>query len=302
MDTLLKVESIFLTYGNRLILNDVNIKVKQGTIHGFLGPNGAGKSSTMKIICGITKPDSGEIYFEGRRVKPTEIGFMIEDPILYEELTVKEFLIFIANLRNVSKPKYTVDKILEKLHLQKVSSRLILNLSTGYRQRVALAQAIIHDPKILILDEPTNGLDPQATIELREVIKELKKNHTILISSHLLHEMSLLCDELTLISGGKIVGSGTQEELTSNIQNYSEIVVKTLNSNNEFEKILLEKDYISGVKKLNETSFLIQSTNKEEIRDKIVGIAYEKNVGLIEIVKKELELEDIFLRIMGKND
>jgi ABC-2 type transport system ATP-binding protein len=211
----LEVESLTQKYSDKVILDNISFKVKENTVHGFLGPNGAGKTTTLKSICGIIPIFSGQVKFFEKIVDyqtsqyKMDFGALIEEPTLYEDMKVYEFLKFTCKLYKIPKSEInkSIEDALEKILIQDISHRLIKNLSKGYKQRVAIAASIIHNPKIIILDEPTVGLDVSAISQMREVILKLKKNHTVLISSHILHEMELLCDEVTLIDKSKIIAS-----------------------------------------------------------------------------------------------
>ena len=211
----LEVESLTQKYSDKVILDNISFKVKENTVHGFLGPNGAGKTTTLKSICGIIPIFSGQVKFFEKAVDyqksqyKMDFGALIEEPTLYEDMKVYEFLKFTCKLYKIPKAQITksIEDALDKILIQDISHRLIKNLSKGYKKRVAIAASIIHNPKIIILDEPTVGLDVSAISQMREVILKLKKDHTVLISSHILHEMELLCDEVTLIDKSKIIAS-----------------------------------------------------------------------------------------------
>jgi ABC-2 type transport system ATP-binding protein len=219
MDKILVVDKITKEYPGRIAVADVSFQVLKGSIHGFLGPNGAGKSTTMKMIAGILPPTTGEIKLFGKTVVPedrdlkNQLGLLPENAPLYLDMKVETYLQYVAKLHAVNKVKEQVDRVMEELHLTEVRGRLIGNLSKGFKQRVGLAQAIVYDAPFLILDEPTNGLDPQTVVELRDFIKKLSLNKTILFSSHVLSEVEQLCDHITIIHRGRIQASGNLRDI-----------------------------------------------------------------------------------------
>src|SRR5690606_27982054 len=208
MDKILVVDSVSKEYPGRVAVKNVSFSVKSGSIHGFLGPNGAGKSTTMRMIAGLLPVSSGRIELNGRPIEEQEIskliGMLPENPPLYLDMTVRDYIKYVARLHQQNDINSRVDKILSDLSLQEVSHRLIGNLSKGYKQRVGLAQALVYDAPFIILDEPTNGLDPQSVVELREFIKKLSLQKTILFSTHILSEVEQLCDEITIIHKGEV--------------------------------------------------------------------------------------------------
>lgn len=310
MNKAIEIENITLNYGTRNILKDISFHVDKGHIHGFLGPNGAGKTTTMKIITKLLTQDSGQVKLFGQDVgelKTTfnsRIGFLLEDPPLYNDLTVMEYLHFIAKIKKVpnDKIKDYINDCVESLDLSTVINRAIENLSKGFQQRVGIAQAIIHKPEIVILDEPTNGLDPQAMLEVRNLILRLKENHTILLSSHLLHEMSLVCDEVTIISHGKILASGNIDELKEKIGHTQEIHLELLEECPQFEKVINEFSKLSQVKKIDATRFMLVPNTSDEVRHEIVKLVNDSEAKLIKIDRKKYTLEDIFISITDTHD
>ncbi|MEY2811735.1 MAG: gliding motility-associated transporter ATP-binding subunit GldA [Bacteroidota bacterium] len=215
----IKVDQVVKIYGAQKAVDHISFEVKQGEIVGFLGPNGAGKSTTMKMITGYLLPDGGKIEVCGIRVEgegiatKQKIGYLPELNPLYQDMYVREYLEFIAGLHNVASPKQRIEEVIELTGLTPEANKLIEQLSKGYKQRVGLAAALIHDPEVLILDEPTTGLDPNQIIEIREVIRNLGKKKTILFSTHILQEVEALCDRVIIINKGKIVANATLQEL-----------------------------------------------------------------------------------------
>lgn len=310
MNKAIEVDRITLKYGARNILNEVSFSVEKGHIHGFLGPNGAGKTTTMRLIANLLTQDCGSIKLLGMEVSSqhsnlsAKLGFLLEDPPLYGDLTVFEYLVFIAKIKHVPKSsiKEYVNDCIVSLDLENVRDRAIENLSKGFQQRVGIAQAIVHKPEIVILDEPTNGLDPQSMLEVRNLILKLKNQHTVLLSSHLLHEIGLVCDEVTIISKGKVLATGTIENLKEKIGNIQEVQVEVKKYHDLFEQKLKGHESISTFKKMNDLEYLIYPKNHEEIRHLIVKLAVESGADLIRIDRKNQTLEDIFLTITDSHD
>jgi len=222
---LIEVEGVTKRYGQRVAVDNISFTVNDGEILGFLGPNGAGKSTTMNIITGYISATEGTVRIDGKDIldQPEEakkdIGYLAEFPPLYLDMTVSEYLNFICDIRKVPQEerKQSIDKIMDVVKILDVKDRLIKNLSKGYKQRVGLAQAMVGNPKVLVLDEPTVGLDPRQIIEMRDLIKKLGRSHTIILSSHILPEVSAICDRIIIINKGKIVASGTPANLSKRL-------------------------------------------------------------------------------------
>ena len=241
--SLIEVRNLTKRYGNHIAVDDLNFKIEQGRIYGFLGPNGAGKSTTMNIMTGYLAPSAGDVLIDGVSIvdmpekAKAQIGYLPEMPPLYMDMTVREYLSFAAELRKVPhrKIRERCDAVMADLSLNECADRLIRNLSKGFRQRVGLAQALVHEPEILILDEPMVGLDPKQIIEIRELIRNLGKKHTVILSSHILAEVSEICDTLLIISGGKLKAVGSPTELS---REQSGTIVVKVTSPAEKEKLL----------------------------------------------------------------
>ena len=305
----IELKNVDLKFGERQILENISFKVQKGQIHGFLGPNGAGKTTTMKCIVHLLTHFDGSIYINDQDIKEqklnlhNELGFLLEDPPLYNDMKVKEYLAFIAKLKKVPSHKISqrVDYCKEVLDLSEVFERPIEHLSKGFKQRVGIAQAIIHDPSIVILDEPTIGLDPYSVIEIRNLILKLKKDHTILLSSHLLHEMSLVCDEVTIISNGRILESGSIEDIEKRFLKDSKTHLKTLKTTPEWESYLKSKS-INCEKSLKDDVyyFTLHTSLDFKACAEIVKKTVEFNIDLIAIDQKHNTLEDIFIKVVDK--
>lgn len=301
---MIEVSGISKRFGDVLALNNISFTVEKGQIIGFLGANGAGKTTTMDILCGCIGPDQGTVKICGFDISEDPIfakanlGYLPDEPPIHDDMTVLEFVTYVAKLRKVPKEKMAeqVDDTLAKLSLSHMKERLIGNLSKGYRQRVGLAQALVHNPPILILDEPTEGLDPNQIIQIRELILSLKGEHTILFSSHILSEVQSLCDSLIIIDSGKIVEEGTYEEIVSKYEAGStyELSVR------QGASTLLTK--LKTIEGLSEPSQSSSDENKlvfSVVRggnsvDMVAQAVIEGDHGLIELTQKSASLEDVF--------
>jgi ABC-2 type transport system ATP-binding protein len=309
----IKVDSVTRLYGEHTAVNDLSFSVNEGHIHGFLGPNGAGKTTTMKMIAGLLPTHAGSILVNNQSVNKNlneikkDLGLLLETPPLFSDMDVREYLAYVALLHRV--PKEDVDKsvdyAIEKLKLHDVENRLCGNLSKGFKQRVGIAQAIVHNPKIVILDEPTVGLDPEAVIEIRQFIKELKKDHTILLSSHLLHEISLVCDEVTIINKGRLVATGSVAQITDDINKKNILSVKISDLTSEQINKMNQWFYIKEVVELahndNEWELQIILNSLEDHRYDFIKNCVNHDIQLVSIEEKKTSLEEIFIQ-MTKED
>ena len=298
---MIQVKNLTKRYGPYTAVSNINFSVKKGEIVGFLGPNGAGKTTTMKILTALMPASEGEATVAGFNVfeKPIEVkkivGFLPETPPVYTEMQVKDYVIYSARLHNLSKKDAITrtDAVLEKTGLGSVKNRLIAHLSKGYRQRVGLAQALVHNPAVLILDEPTVGLDPNQIIEIRHLIKSLAGDHTIILSSHILPEITATCDRVIVINKGKIVAQDRISKLTE--QTGFNLTVKNISERgvNAIQKI-------NGVQSLNAADSIISikvDPNGADIRDQIVATAVENNMGVLEFIGHKQTLEEVFLKL-----
>ena len=308
---MIELENVTKKYNDVTAIDNISFTINDGEIVGFLGPNGAGKSTTMNMITGYIEPTSGKILVNGFDInrKPKQakkqIGYMPENVPLYAELTVKEFISYMADLKLVKKQekKSEIDRVIKATGLEKVEKKIIKNLSRGYKQRVSLAGALVGNPPILILDEPTVGLDPLQVIEIRNLIKSLKKQHTILISSHILAEISQMCNKIIIINNGKIVkvDETINMEQDSISSRESNIIITVEDENNCFTQIKNEIQEISSItlidKNDNQTIYSVKYIGDDDVRKKIFKKCVEKNVTIIELKKKETSLEDAFRKI-----
>lgn len=302
------IEAIQLTklYDNTPALTDVSFTVGKGEILGFLGPNGAGKTTTMRILTGFLPPTSGTARVAGFDVLNQSmevrrrIGYMPENPPVYEDMTVTSFLRFISRTKGVpkAKEKSRLDYALEKCSLESVRGRLIGHLSRGYRQRVGLAQALIHDPEVLILDEPTIGLDPSQIIEIRQLIKGLAGEHTVILSSHILPEVEQTCGRVVIINRGKIIAVDTPEKLSLSLRGTNIYSVTVARPTDEMQTKLAEMDGVIRVDRQDQPgTFLIESAKDQDIREHLAEWLVQQKAGLLELRPVAFTLEDVFVQL-----
>lgn len=307
---MIELQNVTKKYNDFKAIDDISFKIEDGEVVGFLGPNGAGKSTTMNMITGYIEPTRGKIIVNGYDInqKPKkakkEIGYMPENVPLYLELTVKEFISYLADLKLIKRKekKAEIERVLKATGLTEVQSKLIRNLSRGYRQRVSLAGALVGNPPILILDEPTVGLDPKQVIEIRSLIKELGKKHTILISSHILSEINQMCNKIIIINKGKIIKVGDTENIEAQAEpEQTEILITVEEENTELKEIKKSIKEIKEIKLIKEEKsskvYSLVYDGKEDIRKKLFKECVAKDITIIEMKKKETSLEDAFLKI-----
>ena len=295
----INVNHITRRYGDQLALDDVSFSVNSGEIVGFIGPNGAGKSTTMKIITGLLAADSGEVSINGLEVMkyPLDIrrmtGYLPENNPLYPEMYVREYLRYVARLYGIKKNKRILSDIIEKTGLIQEIRKKIGELSKGYRQRVGLAQALVHNPDILILDEPTSGLDPNQIIEIRNLISTLGKEKTVLLSTHIMQEVEAICDRVIIINDGKIVADEKSASITDRSGKTGQTIIVEFNKEINPEE-LRNIEGVRNVKKSGTNTWLIQASAEEDIRPKIFEYAVQNHLQVLSLQRKERKLEDIF--------
>lgn len=308
---MIEVKNVTKKYGKTTAVEDISFTIKEGEIVGLLGPNGAGKSTTMNMLTGFIEQTKGEIIINGNSMikKPKkakkEIGYMPEGVPLYTDLTVKEFVTYMAEIKKVNRKvrKEKVQKIIEQVGLKDVEKKLIKNLSRGYKQRVSMAGALVGEPKILILDEPTVGLDPKQITEIRNLIKELGKTHTIILSSHILSEVSQICNKVIIINKGKIIAVDTPENLENKVSNNNCIYVTVEDIDNKIENV---KERVEGIKKLkliksNEDGtkeYMIEAKENTDLRKTIFSEFAKENITIFEMKKADSSLEDAFIKLI----
>ena len=311
---MIEVKNVTKKYGNFIAVDNVSFTVNDGEVVGFLGPNGAGKSTTMNMITGFIEPTEGTIEVNGYDIlkqplkAKKKIGYMPEGVPLYNELTVKEFVTFMAELKRVPRKerKEKVAKVLYEVGIEDVANKLIRNLSRGYKQRVSMAGALIGDPEVIILDEPTVGLDPKQITEIRQLIKKLGKKHTVILSSHILSEISQICEKVIIINKGKIIAVDTPANLEKKTESKNVILLTVEDNKNNMEKLnkdipeILENKFIKnnddGTKQ-----YMISSNIEFDLRKKLFEILPKKDITIFELKNAEKSLEDAFITLIDTN-
>ena len=308
---MIEVKNVTKKYGSTIAVDNINFTVNDGEVVGFLGPNGAGKSTTMNMITGFIEPTKGQIVVNGidiskrpRKAKK-EIGYMPENVPLYSELTAKEFLSYMAELKLVKRNerKKEVEKVLKEMGLEDVKNKLIRNLSRGYKQRVSLGGALIGGPDVIILDEPTVGLDPKQITEIRSLIKKLGEKHTVILSTHILSEVSQICEKVIIINKGKLIAIDTPENLekTTREQNGISVTVEDPKNNmsklkdkiKQIDNIELVKDNEDGTKQ-----YVITTASDIDLRKKLFEVLPKEDIVIFELKKTETTLEDAFIKLI----
>lgn len=311
---MISVTGLSKRYGTHLAVENVNFQIEKGEVVGFLGPNGAGKSTIMNILTGYLSMTQGKVLIDGFDITEypedakRRIGYLPEIPPLYIDMKVREYLNFIYDLKKVKFPKKPhIDEILKLVKIDNVQNRLIKNLSKGYRQRVGFAQALVGNPDVLILDEPTVGLDPKQIIEIRNLISKLGKNHTIILSSHILSEIQAVCKRVIIINNGQIIADDTAENLSNKLSSDKSIIARIVAKEKDMLKALSE---IEGVKKVislgckeeGSIDFLIEPENMEDIRAKIFEKVVSEGKLLLSLNDNKMSLEQVFLRLTETSD
>lgn len=306
---MVEIKNLTKRYGNQLAVDHISFTVKQGEILGFLGPNGAGKSTTMNILTGYLSATSGEVTIDGHDIlddpvaAKKKIGYLPEHPPLYMDMTVREYLDFVYDLKKVEEDREAhIGKICETVRITDVQNRLISNLSKGYKQRVGLAQAMVGNPEVLILDEPTVGLDPKQIIEIRSVIKQLGREHTVILSSHILQEVNAICERVIIINKGRLVASDTPENLGKSISNENKFQLRVAG---EERAILDALETVSGIKYIKSLGrkeagsidFVIEAEPDVDVRAPIFNNLAAASLPILSLQTMDLSLEEIFLEV-----
>ena len=312
---MIEVKNVTKKYGNFTAVDNISFDVKDGEIVGLLGPNGAGKSTTMNMITGFIEATEGEIIVNGYDIskKPKkakkQIGYMPEGVPSYHELTAKEFVKYMADLKAVDRKikKQEVEKVLKETGLEEVQNKLIKNLSRGYKQRVSMAGALVGNPDVLILDEPTVGLDPKQILEIRNLIKELGKNHTVILSSHILSEVSQVCEKVVIINKGKILAVDTPENLEEKTRKQNVLFITVEDKENRMEEVKQElkdikeltiaKDNEDGTKQ-----YRIVTDENIDLRKELFDVLPKKEITIFELKKDEASLEDAFMKLITSDE
>ncbi len=306
---MIEVSGLSKRYGNHLAVSDVSFRIEDGEVIGFLGPNGAGKSTIMNILTGYLSPTAGRANIDGYDIveSPADakrrIGYLPEIPPLYTDMTVREYLFFVYDLKKVKLPKRPhIDEICRLVKIDHVANRLIRTLSKGYRQRVGIAQALVGNPDVLILDEPTVGLDPKQIIEIRNLISRLSKNHTIILSSHILSEIQAVCGRIIVINKGQIVADGTPDELSSRVSADKSLEVSVLGPEKDVAKLISGIAGVETVESLGKGSvgtfvFRVIPKEGEDVRRDMFERLADRKWPIMELKSNALTLEQIFLRL-----
>ena len=301
----IEVNQVTKVYGEQKALKDVSFSIKTGEVVGFLGPNGAGKSTLMKIITGVIPPTSGQVKVEGFDVVTDDLevkrflGYLPENNPLYLDMFVKEYLEFVAGVYYLPNKKERVEEMVLKTGLTLERKKKIGALSKGYRQRVGLAQALIHDPKVLILDEPTSGLDPNQIIEIRNLITEIGKEKTILLSTHIMQEVKAICGRIIIIKSGQIIADDATGHLQQTLSEEQQVVLIEFNSD-PVESELAQVEGITHVKRIKDNHWIVQGTTGKDIRQDLFNFAVSKQIAVLSMQKKEKSLEEVFQELTNK--
>lgn len=307
---MIEVRNLVKKYGNHVAVNHLNFTVEKGKIYGFLGPNGAGKSTTMNMITGYIASTEGEVLIDGHNileepeVAKKKIGYLPEIPPLYQDMTVQEYLNFAAELKMLPKEKRkaNIEEVMSTTKTIEVKNRLIKNLSKGYKQRVGLAQALLGYPEIIILDEPTVGLDPKQIIEIRDLIKSLGQKHTVILSSHILSEVSAVCDHVLIIDKGKLVASDTPENLGKLMSGANSLELTVKGQESEIRKAL---DMVENIEDViyhdsliqNACDFTIKLSGNQDMRENIFFALAEMKCPILKMQSSNMSLEEVFLKL-----
>ncbi|HYM68991.1 MAG TPA: ABC transporter ATP-binding protein [bacterium] len=308
---MIQADSLSRNYGERWAIRDVSFQAREGEILGFLGPNGAGKTTTMRILTGFLAPTSGRASVAGFDIveKPMEakrrLGYLPETAPLYDDFTTHEYLTFVARLKRVERRKIAdaVDRAMTLCSVDDVADRLIRNLSRGYRQRVGLAHAIVHDPEVLILDEPTSAMDPRQIVEIRKVIRSLRGSHTIILSTHILPEATAVCDRVIIINEGAIIAVDTYEQLASRLRSSEKTLVRAARGAGDLPVRL---GRIPGVLHVapgaDQGELIVEAELGRDVREQVASAVVEGGAGLLELRPLAMSLEDVFLKLVTHED
>lgn len=299
----ISVKHLTKYYGEQAAVDNISFEAKNGEILGFLGPNGAGKSTTMKIITTFIPASDGEVEVCGLNIKKhslevrKKIGYLPEHNPIYLDMYVKEYLSFVGKIYKIKNVKERVEEVIELVGLQKEQHKITGALSKGYRQRVGLAQSIIHDPEVLILDEPTSGLDPNQLAEIRELIRKIGQQKTVMLSTHIMQEVEAICDRVIIINNGRLVANATASELQSEEDN--QVIYVEFDQAISRNRLAKLAD-VSQVEKINENTFLITSKSSIDLRKTIANYAQKESLLILTIRKEEKSLEEVFKAYTSK--
>jgi ABC-2 type transport system ATP-binding protein len=307
----IQADSLSRTYGERWAIRDVTFQAREGEILGFLGPNGAGKTTTMRILTGFLAPTSGRAVVAGYDMteKPLDakrhIGYLPEVLPLYDDLTPSEYLTFVARLKRVDgrKIRDAVDRALTLCGASDIAGRLIRNLSRGYRQRVGLAQALVHDPKVLILDEPTSAMDPRQIVEIRNVIRGLRGSHTVILSTHILPEATAVCDRVIVINDGAVVAVDTYEQLAARLRGSEKTLIRVARPTGDLASRLGRiPDVLRALPGSESREVIVEAGLGKDVREQVARAVVESGAGLLELRPLAMSLEDVFLKLVTREE
>jgi ABC-2 type transport system ATP-binding protein len=312
---LIEIKNVTKRYGEKVAVDDISFNINDGEILGFLGRNGAGKTTTMNIVTGYISSTAGSVKLDGIDIleNPREfkrqIGYLPEQPPLYMEMTVKDYLHFACDIKGVvsSKQKAHIADIVDLVKLGDVYGRMIRNLSKGYKQRVGLAQALIGNPKVIILDEPTVGLDPRQMFEIRRLIKELGKHHTVVLSSHILPEVQDICERVVIINKGRIVAQDMLENLTHGMSENAHVTVRVQGDEKQVQRLLREIPGVTyvesfGVKEPGSCDYMVEASERQDIRRPMFAALAKAGCPIMMLKPTEFTLEDIFMRVTAEKE
>ena len=312
---MIEVRNLVKKYGNHVAVDHLNFTVEKGKIYGFLGPNGAGKSTTMNMITGYIASTEGDILIDGHNIleEPEKakkcIGYLPELPPLYQDMTVMEYLKFVAELKSIPKAEIekNISEVMSTTKLEEMKYRLIKNLSKGYKQRVGLAQALLGYPEIIILDEPTVGLDPKQIIEIRDLIKSLGEKHTVILSSHILSEVSAVCDHVLIIDRGRLVASDSPENLSKVMTGANSLELTVKGPEEEIRKAL---DMVDNIEELiyhesmvkDACDFTVKIAGDQDVRENIIFYLEESKYHILKMQSTNMTLEEVFLKLTDSGE
>lgn len=306
---MIKVSEVSKSYGGRKAIDNISFEIQPGEVVGFLGPNGAGKTTTMKMLTGFMAPSAGQVLIDGVDVfedpikAKSSLGYLPETPPLYVDMSVKSYLSYVCSLKGVPKGEHSsnINEVLEKLKLVDVQNRMIKNLSKGYRQRVGIAQALVSKPKIIIMDEPTVGLDPSQVAEFRNVINDLRGQHTIILSTHILSEVQATCERVIIINKGRIIAQNSIDGLSQMMTGAKNLLLRVKNKTPEFIQKLKQESLVQNIIE-DGSRIKIQCDDHETSLEKVALMAIENKVGLLEIREEEVQLEKIFIELTHRQE
>lgn len=301
---MIQVQNVSKHYGELVAVDNVSFHLEKGDVLGFLGPNGAGKTTTMRIITGYMPPTKGNVYiadidvFEDPQAAKSYIGYLPENPPLYEDMVVREYLDFVADIKQIPKKEKNnrIHYVMEKCGITDVSKRIIGHLSKGYRQRIGIAQALINDPEVLVLDEPTSGLDPMQIIEIRELIHGLSGERTVILSTHILPEVTMICSKVVIINKGKIALEESLERLTKKMDGVENILLKTRYCGEEIQDQIISLPNVSDIRLGLASELIIEQKKGTDIREELSELVMQNGWGLLEMRPVTHNLEEVFLR------